>query len=148
MVIVTIYGSLAEMSEEAKQSLYRDCAERICDESEFDLNKSDLVFNFPSGSTVCTNKPKKVISATVDGFSVESEAIARIRRLFAVTLGMRLEKWFPDAIIHVRVRLTNPEEATWISGRKTDIRGAVRQLDGLLGPNAGVGDECLDHRRY
>ena len=144
MITITISG-LPEMGKDAKRSIYRNCVAAICLEKDWDLTEKDFVFELSSSTRFCA-KATQMIGIVVEGLPVKS-GDGRVRNLFAHMLGAKIRGWFPNALIQVRVRPVNPEEGFWNSDRKPDAYRAVRQLERMLGPNAGVGDECLDHRR-
>ncbi len=145
MITVTLSG-LPEMGEDAKRSLFRNCVAAICLEKDWDLKKRDFIFEF-SPSTIISANETHQINVVVHGFPIKPRD-GRIRNLFAHVLGTKLREWYPDIFIRVRVPKVDSEEGFWSSDRKPNPYQAVRELERMLGPKAGVGDECLDYRRY
>ena len=147
MPIITVWGLTTEVGEDKLQALYEQCVTNITQIKALRLTRDQITFLFPPDKMKMG--PGEEIIVFVDGLFIKPERTFEVRGMLAKALGTEISHHFPDSLVEVFVRPFDFAQGFWTSKKPppTSLYQATRQLERMLGPNAGVGDECLDHRR-
>jgi hypothetical protein len=146
MPIITIWGIAAKGDQKLLKTLYEHCVTTITQIKKLKLTRDQITFLFPPDQLKVGAGEEIIVF--VDGLFVKPERTDKVRSALAKALGARVKHHFPESLVEVFVRPFDPAQGFWTSKKEPcNIYRAVRQFERMLGPRAGVGNECLDHHR-